>query len=124
MLQQEKPEDFVIATGVKRSVRDFIDHAANFIGLEISWLGEDESEVGIVKSVNNGIFKEKVGNFSSNFLINKKIVKVDSSYYRPTEVNMLLGDASKARKKLKWTPKRDILYLVKDMIEYELNEIR
>jgi GDPmannose 4,6-dehydratase len=120
MMQQDLPEDFVIATGVKRSVRDFIDHAANFIGLEISWLGEDESEVGIVKSVNNGIFKEKVGNFSSNFLINKKIVKVDSSYYRPTEVNMLLGDASKARKKLNWEPEITFDDLVSEMMSEDI----
>ena len=120
MMQQDLPEDFVIATGVKRSVRDFIDRAANFIGLEMSWLGEDESEVGVVKSVNNDIFKEKVGIFSSNNLINKKIVKVDSSYYRPTEVNMLLGDASKARKKLNWEPEITFDELVSEMMSEDI----
>jgi GDPmannose 4,6-dehydratase len=116
MMQQELPEDYVIATGVKRSVRDFINHAANFIGLEILWSGENENEVGVIKSINDDLFKKRVGDFSLENLINKEIIKVDSYYYRPTEVNMLLGDASKAREKLNWQPEISFDELVSEMM--------
>ena len=100
MLQQKKPDDFVIATGKQYSVRDFINIAAKNLDMKIEWKGKNENEVGIYK--------------------NKKIIKVDKSYFRPTEVDSLLGDATKAKKKLGWKPKISFEQLVKEMIESDL----
>ena len=100
MLQQEKPEDFVIATGKQHSVREFINIAAKELDMKIEWSGKGKSETGIV----NG----------------KDTIKIDSRYYRPTEVESLLGDSSKARTKLKWKPKISFESLVKEMIENDL----
>jgi len=100
ILQQKKPDDFVIATGKQYSVRDFINIAAKNLDMKIEWKGKNENEVGIYK--------------------NKKIIKVDKSYFRPTEVDSLLGDATKAKKKLGWKPKISFEQLVKEMIESDL----
>ena len=100
MLQQEQPEDFVIATGVQHSVREFVDAAAKKLSLPIKWRGEGVDEVGCVE--------------------NRQIVMVDPRYFRPTEVETLLGDASKARKKLGWTPKISFEELVAEMVQEDL----
>ena len=100
MLQQDKPEDFVIATGKQHSVRDFINLAAKNLDMKIEWKGKNEKEVGIYK--------------------NQEIIKIDTNYYRPTEVDTLLGDSSKAKKKLGWQPKISFEELVKEMIESDL----
>ena len=97
MLQQEVPEDFVIATGVQYSVRDFVNAAAKELDLQIRWEGQGESEKGYDQ---NG----------------KCIVAVDPRYYRPTEVETLLGDATKAKEKLGWTPKISFGALVAEMV--------
>jgi len=102
MLQQEKPEDFVIATGVQYSVRDFVDAAAKELGIAISWKGEGVDEKG----------------FDTN---GKCIVAVDPRYFRPTEVETLLGDATKAKQKLGWTPKISFEQLVTEMVRADLN---
>ncbi|MDQ5918826.1 MAG: GDPmannose 4,6-dehydratase [Pseudomonadota bacterium] len=107
MLQQEKPEDFVIATGVQYSVRQFVEFAANELGIALRWEGEGEKECGIVTAVSNKETKVKVGD---------TIVKVDPRYFRPTEVETLLGDPSKAKEKLGWTPKTSLQELVKEMV--------
>lgn len=101
MLQQEQPEDFVIATGVQYSVREFVDAAAHEVGLKITWKGEGVEEKG----------------FDEN---GKCIVAVDPRYFRPTEVETLLGDASKAKEKLGWTPKTSFKDLVADMMREDL----
>ena len=108
MLQLEKPEDFVIATGVQYTVRDFINLAANFLEMPITWEGENEFEVGYVDNskIENGLK-------NSN---RKAIVKVDPRYFRPAEVESLLGDASKANKLLNWKPEISFENLVKEMI--------
>ena len=100
MLQQEKPEDFVIATGKQYSVRDFINEAAKNLDMEISWRGKGLDEVGSF----NG----------------QEIIKVDPRYFRPTEVETLLGDARKAKKKLNWSPKITFEQLVKEMVDSDL----
>ncbi len=100
MLQQNKPEDFVIATGKQYSVRDFINLAAKNLDMKIDWKGNNEDEVGFV----NG----------------QEIIKVDSRYFRPAEVETLLGDASKAKEKLNWSPKTTFEQLVIEMIEEDL----
>jgi GDPmannose 4,6-dehydratase len=112
MLQQDHAEDFVIATGVQFSVRQFVEFAAKELGVTIAFEGEAEQEVGRVTQVEpvNGelLAKCKVGDV---------IVRVDPRYYRPTEVETLLGDPTKARVKLGWTPKISLPELVKEMVE-------
>ena len=104
MLQQKTPEDFVIATGKQYSVREFINVASKKLGMKINWRGKDLNEVGIC----NG----------------KEIIKVDSRYFRPSEVETLLGDASKAKRKLKWSPKISFEQLVKEMIDHDLELVK
>ncbi len=101
MLQQEQPEDFVIATGVQYSVRDFINAAAEEIGIKIRWEGSGIDEIGI--DVNG-----------------KTIISINPKYFRPTEVESLLGDASKAKQKLGWTPKISFNELVSEMVREDL----
>ena len=100
MLQQKKPEDFVIATGKQYSVRDFINSASKNLDMKIKWSGKGLNEVGSYKG--------------------KDIIKVDPRYFRPTEVDTLLGDAKKAKVKLKWSPKISFESLVKEMVDQDL----
>ena len=106
MLQQDKPEDFTISTGVQYTVRDFVDIAAKELGIELRWDGSGVSETG------------------TNISTGTTIIRVDSRYFRPTEVETLLGDSTKARKKLGWMPKISFKEMVKEMVEHDLNEAR
>lgn len=110
MLQQDKPEDFVIATGVTSTVRDFVSKAFAHVGVELDFKGTGVEEVATVKKANPE-FKLKEG---------QEVVKVDPRYFRPTEVDLLLGDPTKAKTKLGWEPKYDLEGLVKDMMESDL----
>jgi GDPmannose 4,6-dehydratase len=101
MLQQDEPRDYVIATGEQHSVREFVDLAASFLGMDIAWQGTGVDEKGI----------DKKGNV---------IVAVDPRYYRPTEVETLLGDASKAHRELGWRAKVTFRELVQEMVEEDL----
>jgi GDPmannose 4,6-dehydratase len=101
MLQQEQPEDFVIATGVQYSVRQFVEIAAAELGLQVSWKGQGVDEKGY----------DQNGNC---------IVEIDPRYFRPTEVETLLGDATKAREKLGWAPQTTFAELVKEMVQFDL----
>ena len=106
MLQQETPDDYVIATGQQFSVRKFIELSAQHAGMDIEWKGEAEEEVGIDK--NTG----------------KTIIMVNPKYYRPTEVETLLGDATKAKEALGWVPKITLDELVEEMIKSDLEIAR
>jgi len=112
MLQQDKPEDFVIATGVQYSVRDFVNAAANELGMAITWRGKGVDEKGYLPSPAGGRGAGGEGE--------RCIVAVDPRYFRPTEVETLLGDASKARNKLGWTPKISFDELVSEMVREDL----
>jgi len=112
MLQQSKPEDFVIATGVQVSVRDFIQKAANQLGLELAFEGSGVDEVGIVRRVDNKI--------APALNAGDTIVRVDPRYFRPTEVETLLGDPSKAKKMLGWSPEISLDELVEEMVAHDL----
>ncbi len=107
MLQQEQPEDFVIATGVQYSVREFVQQAAAKLGIHVRFEGEGVNEIGIVDCVDSKETKLKPG---------QVIVKVDPRYFRPTEVETLLGDPSKAHEKLGWKPETSFQSLVKEMV--------
>ncbi len=120
MLQQETPEDFVIATGITTTVRDFVRMAFDEIGVEIEFSGKDEREKGVIVDVD----KEKLASLGlddTHLHLGHTVVKVDSNYFRPTEVDLLIGDASKAKSKLGWEPKYDLKDLVNDMILSDLN---
>ena len=108
MLQQEQPEDFVIATGVQYSVRDFVRSAAAVLGIEVQFEGTGEREIGCVVAVTGEQAKCRVGDV---------IVRVDPRYFRPTEVETLLGDPSRARERLGWTPTTTFRELVREMVE-------
>jgi GDPmannose 4,6-dehydratase len=116
MLQQDEPEDFVIATGNQYSVRDFVNMAAGELGVTLRWNGEDVSEQGIVESVESDSEAAKAG-----MKIDDVIVKVDPRYFRPTEVETLLGDPSKAKEKLGWETKIGFEEMVAEMIQEDLN---
>jgi GDPmannose 4,6-dehydratase len=133
ILQAEEAEDWVIATGVTTTVRDFVKKAFQETGLEISFKGEGVKEQGFISDINEDLFKERVG---ENYLVNMKehlikptansnqpkaAVAVDPRYFRPTEVDLLIGDATKAKEKLGWVPKYDLAYLVKDMMQSDLH---
>ena len=115
MLQQPEPEDFVIATGVQYSVRQFVEFAAQELGITVSFSGEGGAEIGTVTQIRGDKAACKVGDV---------IVKVDPRYYRPTEVQTLLGDPSKARDKLGWTPRITLRELVQEMVEADYTAAR
>lgn len=117
MLQQDEPDDFVIATGVQHSVRDFVNAAAAELDVKLCWEGEGEKEVGIVESIPEGLVSEtmKVGD---------TIVQVDPRYFRPTEVESLLGDPSKAKSELGWEPKITFAELVGEMMRCDMEEAK
>ncbi|GAB4001194.1 GDP-mannose 4,6-dehydratase [Spirosoma daeguense] len=115
ILQQEKPEDFVVATGVTTSVRDFVRMAFAEIGVELEFSGEGAAEVGKVVSTSNAEFPVAIG---------QAVVCVDPRYYRPTEVDLLLGDPTKAMTQLNWKPKYDLKALVEDMMRADIKLFR
>jgi len=112
MLQQDKPEDFVIATGITTSVRDFVRMAFAQVGIELEFKGKGLDEIGIVTACSNPDYQLEIG---------QKVVAVDPRYFRPTEVELLLGDSTKAQEKLGWQPQYDLPALVKDMMQSDLN---
>jgi GDPmannose 4,6-dehydratase len=115
ILQQEKPEDFVIATGVTTTVRDFVKMAFAEVGVVLEFKGNDEKEYGEVVSSTHPDFPVEKG---------KKLVCVDPKYFRPTEVDLLIGDATKAKEKLGWKPKYDLPALVKEMVQCDIDLFR
>ncbi|NII24072.1 GDP-mannose 4,6-dehydratase [Pseudoflavitalea sp. X16] len=115
ILQQPKPEDYVIATGVTTPVREFVRMAFNEVGIQVEFKGKDEKEVGVVTACNNPDFQVKIG---------KEVVAVDARYYRPTEVDLLIGDPTKAQQQLGWKPKYDLAGLVKEMVVNDVELFR
>jgi len=125
MLQQEKPDDYVIATGVTTEVREFIRKSFAFVGIQLAFKGEKESETGEVTSIDEKLFTEKVGGehllkFKSRIETDPFVVKIDPGYYRPTEVDLLLGDPSKAKQVLGWKPQYDLDGLIAEMVDSDL----
>ena len=123
MLQQDKPEDFVIATGVTTTVRDFIRMAFAELGIEIEFSGKNEYEKGVIIDVDPDKVKE-LGLNDEMLKPGQPIVKVDPRSFRPTEVELLIGDATKAKEKLGWVPKYDLQALVQDMIQSDLHLVK
>lgn len=115
ILQQDVAEDFVIATGVTTTVRDFVKMSFSEVGIEIEFKGEGVDEIGYVKSCTNPDFNIEVG---------KELVSVDPKYFRPTEVDLLIGDPTKSNTKLGWKPKYDLPALVKEMMASDLDHFK
>ena len=119
ILQQEKAEDYVIATGVTTTIRKFIQMAFLQIGITIAFKGEQEQEVGYVDHIDTALLESK-GIKTCTLKIGDTIVAVDPRYYRPTEVELLIGDPTKSQTKLGWKPKYDLAMLVEDMMQSDL----
>jgi GDPmannose 4,6-dehydratase len=118
MLQQDRPEDYVIATGEQHSVREFATRAAGALGLTLRWEREDTAETGMVAAIDAAAGLPK----SARALVGRTVVRVDPRYFRPTEVETLLGDAGKAREKLGWTPRTSFAELVAAMAREDLRQ--
>lgn len=111
MLQQDKPEDYVIATGKTTTVRDFTDMAFRELGIKLKFQGEGENEVGVVSEC-SGAYQLPKG---------KEVICIDKEYYRPTEVDLLIGDSSKAKEKLNWKPRYTLEAMIKEMIQSDIS---
>ena len=116
MMQQEQPEDFVIATGVQYSVRQFIEMSALELGISICWKGTGVEEKGIVDGINV--------NNAPGLKVGQAIVAIDPSYFRPAEVSTLLGDPSKAKEKLGWVPQITLQEMIKEMVACDYDEAK
>jgi len=116
MLQQDKAEDYVIATGRQYSVRYFVELAARELGIELAWQGEGVNERGVIASV--------IGDKAPGVVIGQPIVAVDPQYFRPTEVDTLLGDPGKARDRLGWEPRTSFEAMVQEMVATDLDKAR
>ena len=119
MLQQDEPEDFVIATGVQYSVRDFVNAAVCELGVKLRWEGTGVDEVGIIDSLESSVLGE-----NSPLKVGQTVVQVDPRYFRPTEVETLLGDPTKAKEKLGWTPTTTFEELVIEMIRSDYEDAK
>lgn len=124
MLQQEEPEDLAIATGEQHSVREFVEATAAAFGMQIEWRGEGVEEVGLLASLDSQRYRELVGTAAAGQApqVGTTLVRVDPRYFRPTEVATLLGDASRARRKLGWVPSTSFDDLVTEMAREDLND--
>jgi GDPmannose 4,6-dehydratase len=115
ILQRDQPEDYVIATGESHSVRDFVDLAFAHAGIEIEWQGKGLEEKGIIRSSSSHPLP-----FTPNLKFGDAVIEIDPRYFRPTEVEFLIGDARKARKELGWEPQVKFKDLVKIMVDADL----
>ncbi len=123
ILQQDEPSDYVIATGITTTIRDFIRMAFEEIGVGIRFKGEGIDEVAIIESIDEGLFVKKVGDaYLENFKkrVGEEVVGVDPQYFRPTEVELLIGDATKARTRLGWEPEYSLVALIEDMMKNDI----
>jgi GDPmannose 4,6-dehydratase len=120
ILQQEEPDDFVIATGKTTEVRDFVRMAFLEAGITLEFAGTGIDELGIITGIDAEKFEMKVGLKPQHLKLDQKIIYIDPSYFRPTEVDMLIGDASKAKEKLGWSPQRSIQDLVEEMMASDI----
>ena len=123
ILQQDEPSDYVIATGITTTIRDFIRMAFEEIGVGIRFKGEGIDEVAIIESIDEGLFVKKVGDaYLENFKkrVGEEVVGVDPQYFRPTEVELLIGDATKARTRLGWEPEYSLAALSEDMMKNDI----
>jgi len=120
MVQQDKPDDYVIATGKATSVREFLIRCFDYIGIEIDFTGKGIGEKGLISSIDEDKFYNKIGIKPDHLKAGQQVLAIDPYYYRPTEVDLLIGDASKAREKLGWKPEYDLEMLIDDMMKSDI----
>ncbi len=120
ILQQEKAQDFVIATGITTTVREFVKMSFAELGIEVEFSGKDENERGVISHIDLEYITE-LGLNASNLYLGQEVVRVDAKYFRPTEVDLLLGDPTKSKTQLGWEPKYDLPALVKEMVASDLD---
>ncbi len=123
MLQQDTPEDYVVATGITTTVRDFVRMSFAELGVEIEFSGKGEREKGVIIDADEARL-QALGINPATIKFGQTVVKVDPAYYRPTEVDLLIGDATKAQQQLGWYPKYDLAALVQDMVHADLQLMR
>ncbi len=124
IVQHETAEDFVLATGETHSVREFAENAFSFIGITLGWSGSGTDEIGRVASIDNSVFEEKVGSNPDHIKIGDTVVEVDPLYFRPTEVEILIGDPGKAEKMLGWKSQTSFEQLVALMVEADIRFVK
>lgn len=127
ILQQDAPDDYVIATGITTTIREFIEKSFREIGITVSFEGEGITEVGRITAVDSLVFGEKIGEVYLDKMkkrLGDIVVKVDPKYFRPTEVELLIGDATKSRTKLGWTPQYNLDTLIQDMMKNDVKETK
>jgi len=127
ILQQDAPDDYVIATGVTTTIRDFISKSFDKIGIIVEFCGNGANETGKIAGIREDVFVEKIGETYLKKIqarIGEEVVKVDPQYFRPTEVELLIGDATKARTKLSWTPQYNLDTLIEDMMQNDIKEMK
>ncbi|WP_113651704.1 GDP-mannose 4,6-dehydratase [Pedobacter namyangjuensis] len=120
ILQQEKAEDFVIATGVTTTVREFVKMSFAELGIEIEFSGKDENEKGVIVGL-DGELLSRLGLSADKLFLGTTVVRIDRKYFRPTEVDLLIGDPTKSKTQLGWEPKYDLQALVADMMQADLS---
>ena len=121
MMQQDEPDDYVIATGVTTSVREFVNKTFSFLGIEMAYKGNGKDEIGYIKRFDKNKLEQLIGKKVDYIKEGMELVKIDPYYYRPTEVELLVGDNTKARTVLGWEPKYNLDMLVEDMISSDVN---
>jgi len=127
ILQQDEPEDYVIATGITTTIRDFISKSFEKVGILVEFHGIGVNEIGKISGIREDVFVEKIGEVYLKKIQNRmgeEVIKVDPQYFRPTEVELLIGDATKARTKLSWTPQYDLDTLIQDMMQSDIREMK
>ena len=117
MLQQEEPDDFVIGTGTSHSVREFVEKAFTYAGIEIAWQGKGTEEKGIIKSVSSELLSQIT---DYNLKAGNVVIEIDPRYFRPTDVEYLQADITKAREELGWEPRITFEELIKIMVDYDI----
>jgi len=121
ILQQKQPDDYVIATGVATSVREFVAKSFKFLGIDIVYKGKGAEEIGFIHTIDKSKLEETLGKKVDHLKTGMEVIKVDPFYYRPTEVELLIGDATKAREVLGWTPKYNLDMLINEMMASDIN---
>ncbi|MBK8467152.1 MAG: GDP-mannose 4,6-dehydratase [Chloracidobacterium sp.] len=124
ILQHHEADDFVLATGESHSVREFVETAFSNLGIEIDWTGKGVDEKGVINSIDEMVFGEKIGSVERFVSVNDVVVEITPTYYRPTEVDSLIGDASKAEKILGWKAKTRFDELIKIMIDADVESVK
>jgi GDPmannose 4,6-dehydratase len=124
IVQHETADDFVLATGETHSVREFAQTAFSYIGIELEWSGDGENEIGRISSVDKDIFEEKVGAKAEHTKEGDTVIEVDPVYFRPTEVDILIGDPKKAEDLLGWKSQTSFKDLVELMVEADIRFVK